>query len=239
MELARWHHRPLDPLPETTATAPSTADDELQPQPAPRAQMWGVPSHRVACLWHPPPHLSRGRCHPCEPRLASKRLGHRCVRCPPSHPSCASPAPTSMRPNPAPIAPSLPSWGLTGLLAGPSSDGEGGMEGEVWWQRLGLGTLEPPWGRVTWVCWGVACLDLGYIIVRWKPQMISFEKIKHDMFLNGHILISPTKAICWYQIWTFTYALLWPFEFYQIVLTLGRIFSCSHNWDHTHTTYIC
>jgi hypothetical protein len=75
-------------------------------------------------------------------------------------------------------------------------------------------------------------LILLYLIVWWKSQMISFEKIKRDKFLNGHITYQSHMLISMYK--PSTYACLWPIEFCQIVVTLGRIFSCSHDWDHVH-----
>jgi hypothetical protein len=46
------------------------------------------------------------------------------------------------------------------------------------------------------------------------------------------MVILPTKAICWYQSINLLHML--AFEFCQIFVTLGRIFSCSHDRDHIH-----
>ena len=57
-------------------------------------------------------------------------------------------------------------------------------------------------------------------------------KIKQDKFLNGHITYQSHMSISKYK--PSTYACLWPIEFCQIVVTLGRIFSCSHDPNHVH-----
>jgi hypothetical protein len=58
-----------------------------------------------------------------------------------------------------------------------------------------------------------------------------FLKIKQSKFLNGHITYQSHMSISMFK--PSTYACLWPIEFCQIVVTLVRIFSCFHDWDHT------
>jgi hypothetical protein len=84
-----------------------------------------------------------------------------------------------------------------------------------------------------WLVWyGAAMLILLYLIVWYKCRMISFEKIKQYKFLNGHITYQSHMFLSKFK--SSTYACLWPIEFCQIVVTLGRIFSCSHDRDHVH-----
>jgi hypothetical protein len=90
---------------------------------------------------------------------------------------------------------------------------------------LGSKCLWPNQG--CWLLWyGETMLILPYLIVRWKSRMISFEKLKQDEFLKGHITYESHMSISKYK--TCTYAFLWPIEFCQIIVALGRIFSCSH-----------
>jgi hypothetical protein len=55
---------------------------------------------------------------------------------------------------------------------------------------------------------------------------------KQDKLLDGHITYQSHMSISKYK--PSTYACLWPIEFGQIVVTLGRIFSCFHDQDHVH-----
>jgi hypothetical protein len=57
-------------------------------------------------------------------------------------------------------------------------------------------------------------------------------KIKQDKLLNGHITYQSHMSISKYK--PCTYACLWPIEFCQIIVTLGRFFSCFHDRDHVH-----
>jgi hypothetical protein len=59
-----------------------------------------------------------------------------------------------------------------------------------------------------------------------------FLKIKQGKFLDGHITYQSHMSISMHK--PSTYACLWSIEFCQIVLTLGRIFSCFHDRDHVH-----
>jgi hypothetical protein len=59
-----------------------------------------------------------------------------------------------------------------------------------------------------------------------------FLKIKQAKFLNGLITYQSHMSISMFK--PSTYACLWPIEFRQIVVTLCRIFSCFHDWDHVH-----
>jgi hypothetical protein len=72
-----------------------------------------------------------------------------------------------------------------------------------------------------------------YLIVWWKYRMNFFLKIKQDKLLDGHITYRSHMSISKDK--TSTYACLWPIEFCQIIVTLGRIFSCFHDRDHIHS----
>jgi hypothetical protein len=84
-----------------------------------------------------------------------------------------------------------------------------------------------------WLVWYDAImLILLYLIVWWKSRMIFLLKIKQDKFLDGHITYQSHMWKSKYK--PSTYACLWPIEFCQIVVTLGRIFSCFHDRDHVY-----
>jgi hypothetical protein len=73
-------------------------------------------------------------------------------------------------------------------------------------------------------------LALSHSLVKsWKNF---FLKIKQDKILDGHITYQSQMSISMHK--PSTYACLWPIEFCQIVVTLGRIFSCFHDRDHVH-----
>ena len=79
------------------------------------------------------------------------------------------------------------------------------------------------------VWYGVTMLILLKLIVRWKSRMISFEKIKLDMFLNGQTTYQSHMLLPNYK--PSAYGCLWPIEFCQSGVTLGRIFPCSYDRD--------
>jgi hypothetical protein len=67
----------------------------------------------------------------------------------------------------------------------------------------------------------------------WCDYVSKTLKLKQGKFLNGHITYQRHMSISKYK--PSTNACLWPIEFCQIVVTLGRIFSCFHDRDHVHT----
>jgi hypothetical protein len=80
------------------------------------------------------------------------------------------------------------------------------------------------------IWWYNVDLALSHIMVKISDEFLL--KIKLDKFLNGHITYQRHMSISKYK--PSTYVWLWPIEFCQIVVTLGRIFSCFHDWDHEH-----
>jgi hypothetical protein len=75
-------------------------------------------------------------------------------------------------------------------------------------------------------CW--SALSISTV----KSQTISFLKIKQGKFLNGYTTYQSHMSISVFK--SSTYVCLWPIEFCQIVVTLGRIFSCFLCRDHIH-----
>jgi hypothetical protein len=67
-------------------------------------------------------------------------------------------------------------------------------------------------------------VDLLYLIVWWNLGWFLL-RIKQGKFLNGHITYQSHMSILMFK--PSTYACLWPIEFCQIVVTLGRIFHAS------------
>jgi hypothetical protein len=73
-------------------------------------------------------------------------------------------------------------------------------------------------------------LALSHSMVKISDDFFWENKIKQAHQWSYH-LPKPYVAI---KVKPSTYACLWPVEFCQIVVTLGRIFSCSHDRDHVH-----
>jgi hypothetical protein len=73
-------------------------------------------------------------------------------------------------------------------------------------------------------------LALSHSMVKISDEFLL--KIKQDKFLNDHITYPSHMSISKYK--PSTYACLWPIEFCQIVVTLGRIFSCFRDRNHVH-----
>jgi hypothetical protein len=80
------------------------------------------------------------------------------------------------------------------------------------------------------IWWDYVDLALSHSIVKISDEFLL--KIKQDKFLNCHINYQSHMSISMHE--PTTYACLWPIEFCQIVVTLGRIFSCFHDQDHVH-----
>jgi uncharacterized membrane protein YwaF len=80
------------------------------------------------------------------------------------------------------------------------------------------------------IWWDNVDLALSHSMVKISEEFLL--KIKQDKFLNGHITYQSHMSMSKYK--PSTYSCLWPFEFCQIVVTLGTIFSCFHDRDHVH-----
>jgi hypothetical protein len=71
-------------------------------------------------------------------------------------------------------------------------------------------------------------LALSHSMVKISNEFLL--RVKQDKFLNGHITYQSHMSLSKYK--PSTYACLWPIVFCQIVVTLGRTFSCFHDRDH-------
>jgi hypothetical protein len=74
-------------------------------------------------------------------------------------------------------------------------------------------------------------VNLLYLKVWWNLGRFLFENKTKQVLRWSYYLPKPYVDT---MLKPSTYACLWPIEFCQIVVTLGRIFSCFHDRDHVH-----
>jgi hypothetical protein len=74
-------------------------------------------------------------------------------------------------------------------------------------------------------------VDLLYLKLWWNLGWFLFENKTRKVPQWSYYLPKPYVVIMFKPS---TYACLWPIEFWQIVVTLGRIFSCFHDRGHVH-----